>query len=292
MKKILVFGIAGFSGRAFELMIANTGVSRDFSFIGIDIDVNRAANTGLVEYIAGNAFDKKFVVDVFSRYRPEYVVNLIGIFSADTFEMYYRGNLETTRHIFDSLIELDMVGCRCLVIGSAAEYGIPSVNPVQESEALRPMNLYGITKSFQTQLATYYHRNHGLSVVVARTFNILGQGQSERLAVGSFARQIAEAEEGGEIRVGNLEAFRDYLEIAEVVKAYWFLLLFGMPGEVYNVCSGVPTKMQDVLERMIDESGKKLRVIVDPGKFKVTEVPLIYGDNGKLESLMATYKKR
>ena len=291
MKTLLVFGISGFSGRAFERMFSSLGKGRDYRLVGVDFNLRSAANTGCAEYEAGDASDIGFTDSLVQRYRPEYIANFIGTFYSDSFEGYFRPNVEVTRVIFEAILKARLSGCRCLVVGSAAEYGFPKDNPVSELDALRPMSVYGLTKVYQTELALFYTRTRGLPVVVARTFNILGNDQSDRLAIGSFARQIEKAEDGGEIRVGDIETSRDYLMIDEVVREYWILLLYGIPGEVYNVCSGVPTCIRSVLDGLIRESGKSIRVVIDVSRLKSADVRIIYGDNSKYNALLASIQK-
>ena len=121
------------------------------------------------------------------------------------------------------------------------------------------MNLYGITKLFQTQYAEYYFRNFGLPIVVARTFNTFGKGLSKYLSIGSFMAQIDAMSDGGIIRVGNINSSRDFLRIENVVGRYWELLLKGKAGEIYNICSGAPRTIRSILEDLIRESGKSLK---------------------------------
>ena len=168
--------------------------------------------------------------------RPDYKLNLIGTFRADTFEEYLRVNVDPSRLICDAIIRTNIIPEKIVLIGSAAEYGAIVSNPARETDVLRPVNFYGLTKSFQTQLAEYYFRNYGLPVVVARTFNILGKGLSKELSIGSFISQIDAMPDGGIIRVGNINSSRDFLQIEIVVKRYWELLLKGKAGEIYNIC--------------------------------------------------------
>jgi GDP-4-dehydro-6-deoxy-D-mannose reductase len=122
--------------------------------------------------------------------------------------------------------------------------------------------------------------------VVARTFNTLGKGLSKNLSIGSFMAQINATLDGGSIRVGNINTSRDFLHIANVVSRYWQLLLKGKSGEIYNICSGAPRTIRSVLEDLIRESGKSLKMEIDPSRFKEGDIDSIYGDSSKYEELV------
>jgi GDP-4-dehydro-6-deoxy-D-mannose reductase len=139
---------------------------------------------------------------------------------------------------------------------------------------------------YQTLLSGFFFRNYALPTVVARTFNILGEGLSPEVSIGNFMRQIAALPEGGVIKVGNISTTRDFLHISEVSRRYWDLLIKGGPGEVYNVCSGVPRTIRSVLEDLIRESGKMLSFETDPSLFKERDIDSIYGDSTKYDQFV------
>ena len=191
-----------------------------------------------------------------------------------------------TKKLLDTVLNLTLQKTRILLIGSAAEYGSPKKLPISELEPTRPLSMYGLSKAMQTQSsAQYYADVHGLFVLIARTFNMTGEGISAALAAGAFSRQIASAKDGDTITVGNLETERDFLAVDEVVARYVFLLEHGETGSVYNICSGKPTKMSVLLDEMIRASGKSLDVVVDPSRFRDRDVSRIYGDSSLFDAL-------
>jgi GDP-4-dehydro-6-deoxy-D-mannose reductase len=124
--------------------------------------------------------------------------------------------------------------------------------------------------------------------VVARSFNHTGPGQDTRFALPSFARQLAAMRSGvGErvLRVGNLEARRDFLDVRDVVRAYVVLLEHGRAGEVYNVCSGRAHRLRDVVDAMVGMTDAEIRVEVDPERVRPVDVPLLLGDGSRLRAL-------
>ena len=124
--------------------------------------------------------------------------------------------------------------------------------------------------------------NFRVNVIIARTFNILGNGLSPKLSIGSFVNQIKAIETEGTLTVGNLNTNRDFLDIDDVLDAYWKLLESGVPGETYNVCSGFSLSIKEVLEYLIEQSGKNIAMQIDANLLRKNDIVDFYGDNKKL----------
>jgi GDP-4-dehydro-6-deoxy-D-mannose reductase len=176
-----------------------------------------------------------------------------------------------------------------LVVGSAEEYGLvaPEDVPVKETTPLRPSSPYAVSKVAQAALARLYGPAGGMKVVLTRSFHHTGPGRGEAFAESSFARQIAEVEAGRRppvLRVGNLEAVRDYTDVRDVVRAYWELLEQGEEGEVYNVCSGRGRRIGDLLDELLRLSGARVEIKVDPARLRPSDVPVLVGDPTRLRA--------
>lgn len=178
---------------------------------------------------------------------------------------------------------------RILVVGSADAYGIfePADLPLREEQPLRPVTPYGASKAAAEVLALQAHRSAGAGVVLTRSFNHTGAGQHPSFVVPALARRIVEAEAagGGDVRVGNLSAQRDLLDVEDVARAYRALALRGDPGQAYNVCSGVPVAIEEVAQHLAELSGTELRMVVDPELVRPVDVPLVVGDSTRLRGL-------
>ena len=175
---------------------------------------------------------------------------------------------------------------RLLVVSSAEVYGVvpDDEQPIGEDRPLRPCNPYAASKA-AAEMAALQARG---PVVVARSFNHTGPGQDERFALASFARQLAEIREGhGEpvLRVGNLSARRDLLDVRDVARAYVRLMDQGEAGQVYNVCSGHAVSMSDAVEQLIALSGTGARLEVDPERVRPVDLPLLCGSGARLRAL-------
>lgn len=177
---------------------------------------------------------------------------------------------------------------RILFTSSAEVYGAqaPERFPLDESVAPHPDNPYAASKAAAEALLIGEARSFKLDVVIARAFNHIGPGQSERFVVPNFAAQLASIAEnaGGHLMVGNLDARRDFLDVRDVVAAYVALARDGVSGEIYNVCSGVARSIRDVLRDLIIAAHVPVEVREDPARMRPSDVPLFVGNNAKLRA--------
>lgn len=169
---------------------------------------------------------------------------------------------------------------KVLVVASSEVYGLigPDDLPIDEETPLRPNSPYGISKVAQDLMAQQYWFNYGLPTVRVRSFNHIGPGQSDSFVASAFARQIAEIEGGLQepvLKVGNLEAERDYTDVRDMVRAYWLALQHGEPGGVYNVGSGASYPVQDLLDVLLDLSDIEIAVEQDPERLRPSDVSRI-----------------
>jgi len=175
-----------------------------------------------------------------------------------------------------------------LNVGSSEEYGLvrPDETPITENQPLRPLSPYAVSKATQDLLGYQYHRSYGLRIVRTRAFNHSGPRQHEVFVVPAFARQIAEAEAGQRepvMHVGNLESRRDFTDVRDVVRGYWLALEHGIPGEVYNICSGQAHTIQEILDTLLSLATVPIEVQQDPRRMRPSDVPLVLGDVHKFQ---------
>lgn len=175
---------------------------------------------------------------------------------------------------------------RLLFTSSAEVYGerVPSDFPLHESLDLRPTNPYAASKAAAEAILLAESRCFGLDVVIARAFNHIGPGQSERFVVASFAAQLARIAAGGapQLLVGNLDAARDFLDVRDVVEAYLALAQDGARGVAYNVCSGGAVTIREILRELIAIAHVPVEVREDPARMRPLDVPVFVGSAEKL----------
>jgi GDP-4-dehydro-6-deoxy-D-mannose reductase len=178
---------------------------------------------------------------------------------------------------------------RFLVIGSSEEYGLVHDDelPIQETNPLRPLSPYAVSKVTQDLMGYQYFKSYGLPIIRTRAFNHEGPRRGDVFVTSNFARQIAEIEAGKRepvIFVGNLKAVRDYTDVRDIVRGYWMLLERGDVGEVYNLCSGRGWAIQEILDLLLAESRvRHFSVREDPARLRPSDVPVLIGDGSRIE---------
>ena len=178
---------------------------------------------------------------------------------------------------------------RFLAIGSSEEYGLvhPDELPIKETNPLRPLSPYAVSKVTQDMMGYQYFRSYGLPIVRTRAFNHEGPRRGDVFVTSNFARQVAEIEAGVRepvMFVGDLKPKRDYSDVRDIVRGYWSLLERGEPGEVYNLCSGRSWAIQQVLDFLLERSRvKSIAVRTDPARLRPSDVMELEGDASKIE---------
>ncbi len=209
-----------------------------------------------------------------------------------------RANYLAVDHLLDALRRF-APRARHLLVSSGAVYGRRPRDGARarESDPTAPEGIYGATKVAAERRAGLAVERDGLDVVCARPFNHTGPGRPADYAESSFARQIARAEKGQSepcVRVGNLEAIRDFSDVREVVRAYLLLLERGMRGETYNVCTGQGRSIRSLLELRCARARVPVSIVEDPALYMATppdRVALV-GDPSRLEALGWTPRVR
>ena len=195
------------------------------------------------------------------------------------------GNVLCQLNVFEALRDLELP-VRVHIAGSSEEYGLvlPEEVPTREDSPLRPLSPYGVSKVSQDLLAYQYWKSYRLHVVRTRGFNHTGPRRGEVFVTSNFARQIAEIEKGLRepiVWVGNLESIRDFTDVRDMVRAYWLALERGIPGEVYNICSGRGYSARQVLDILLGLAQVKVEVREDPARMRPSDVTLLVGDGSK-----------
>jgi len=195
-------------------------------------------------------------------------------------------NITAQLNVFEAVRQLDLLDTRIHVAGSSEEYGLVHEHelPVRESNPLRPVSPYAVSKVTQDLLAYQYFQSYGLHVVRTRAFNHTGPRRGDVFVTSSFARQIVEIELGERepvMRVGNLQAKRDFTDIRDVVKAYVLALEHCEPGSIYNIGSGTARSIKQVLDLLLGMSKLIIQVKEDPARMRPSDVPILICDSSR-----------
>lgn len=170
-----------------------------------------------------------------------------------------------------------------LVVGSATQYGAhaPAEMPLDESAEQRPASAYAATKAAQEIAALQMARTLGLRVVCTRSFSHSGVGHAASFLLPSLVARVRDLQGGAPLRIGN-DVIRDYLHVDDVVDAYLTLGEHGIPGEVYNVASGIGVSVRDLATAVVEIAGVRNPIISDPALQRAVDAPVLIGSAEKL----------
>jgi len=289
--KALITGISGFAGSYLAEFLINKG----YEVFGTFYDKSTFSNlNGFIDNIKLFENDIKNYNDlkqIIKNVQPDEIYHLAAISFIPTTlknpKITFDTNLYGTLNLYKAIIELKL-NPKILFVGSADEYGLVSEKniTIKENCPLRPMNPYSISKVSADFLSYFYFENYHFNIVRVRPFNHIGPRQSPEFVCSSFAKQIAEIERGLKepiIKVGNLEAKRDFTDVRDMVRAYWLAIQKGKSGEVYNICSGNVVSIKILLNRLLNMSKKKIKIIEDSKRLRHSDVPLLVGDPIKIK---------
>jgi GDP-4-dehydro-6-deoxy-D-mannose reductase len=192
----------------------------------------------------------------------------------------WRVNVDGTACVLEA-VRAERPGARVLFPSTCEVYGNASRIPTPEDERIAPLSPYAAGKA-AAELACVFS---GLDAVAARATNHEGPGRDDRFAVGSWTHQIArlEAEGGGTLRVGDLSAERDILDVRDVCRAYRLLLDPSVPAGTYNVASGQTVKMAEVVDLLVGLARVPVQVERDEARVRPADIPRLSGDPAKLQ---------
>ena len=296
--RVLVTGAAGFVGRwltdAFRRDgMAVTALATEPSAVVASQRPNE--QPAPIEWMFGDLRNDHYVNAVVHAARPDYVVHLAAISHLPTAAadpaLAWDINVTATARLLQALGRARDAGIgdpTVLIVGSGEQYGRHDdvEIPLVETAPLLPRTVYAATKAAQEVLALQQWRATGLRIVVARSFNHSGPGQESRFLLPALvARAVAlrSAPMGTPLLLGNTTPVRDFLHVSDVVAAYIALCQRGVPGEVYNVASGVGHSVAAIVERVLRRAHVSAPLAEDPALVRPVDVPSLVGDSRKLQ---------
>ncbi len=261
------------------------GIARNSASSRLAVEEPGVVRCDMLDYFA--------LEDVFRQHQPDVVFHLAAqAFNGTSWQ------IESSTHHANYLGTANVLRCcrtitpqaRVLLACSSAEYGDVKLEdcPLSEDRLLRPISPYGVSKVATEALGFQHFHNYGLRVYLPRLFIHVGTGHPPATAIQNFARQIAMIAQGRlepTVRVGNLTAARDFVDVRDGVRALMLLLEKGEPGRAVNICTGTAISIDEVLRTLIEISGQDVRVVHDPQLTRPSDEPLLLGDNSRIKQL-------
>ena len=289
MEKALITGITGFVGSH----LAEFLLEKNIDVFGTIRWRSRMENIDhfkkKVHLIEADIKDAHSMKDVVNSVLPDYIFHLAAqSFVPASFKSPSEAlmiNIVGTSNLLEA-VRSSNCSPVIQVAGSSEEYGLvyPDEVPIKETNPLRPMSPYGVSKVAEDLLSRQYFMSYGLKTVVTRAFNHTGPRRGEVFVTSNFAKQIVEIEKGLKppvIYVGNLKAKRDFTDVRDIVEAYWLAVNKCKHGDVYNICSENAITIEKMLEMLLSMSRQKIKVEQDPARMRPSDVEVLLGDCSK-----------
>lgn len=288
--KVLITGITGFVGSHLaDFLLGKDNIEVYGTERWRSNCVNIEHIKDKIRLIECDIRDSSSVKKVVEEVKPDYIFHLAAqsfVFTSwhapvETLTTNIIGEL----NIFEAIRELG-INPKIHIAGSSEEYGMVDKGEllIKETNTLRPLSPYAVSKVGQDLLGYQYYMSYGLNIIRTRAFNHTGPRRGEVFVCSDFAKQIARIEKGKQepvMSVGNLEAIRDFSDVRDIVKAYWLVMEKCKSGEVYNISSGRGYKISEVLEMLLALAKVNIQIRQDRNRTRPSDVPILVGDSSK-----------
>ena len=293
--RLLITGFAGFVSQHF-LDLLN---KEEPGSVVLGIDKNTAHidfsayNNLSISFENTDLLDRTAVENILDSFEPEYILHLASVSSVAQSWQTPLDSFVNNTNIFLNLVEqirLKNSKCRILSVGSSEEFGEVTENelPLTEEHPLKPASPYAVARVSQEMLSKIYADGFSLDIIMTRSFNHIGPGQKEVFVISSFAKQLVQLakENAGNntITTGNLSVIRDFVDVRDIVRAYYLLLKNGRRGEVYNICSGKGIVLKEIIIVMSELLGIKVETVVNPQLIRPNENKKVIGSYQKIKN--------
>ena len=288
--KALITGINGFAGS----YLAEALLKADHSVIGLVQPGTSLSNISAikdrlslfeVDLLAQNDLD-----NIISKISADVVFHLAGASSVkESFEQpekYFQVNVIGSLNLLASCKKA-LPRSRIILVTSGEVYGesLGSGEKTNESAPLIPKSPYAASKAAMDMLGRIFHKSAGQEIIIARPFNHIGPRQTDVFFVPAVAKQIAEIANKGKpavIDLGDIDVYRDFTDVRDMVNAYIALAQKGTPGKAYNICSGKRYLLRNIVDELIKISKTKIEIRVDPARLRKSDIKDIRVDNSLL----------
>jgi GDP-6-deoxy-D-talose 4-dehydrogenase len=271
--KILITGINGFVGKALHKALEVKGEE----IYGLDFEGN-GTNIFKVDIA-----DQDQVTECITNVSPDFIFHLAAVSRVDLNnpQEIFKTNINGTINLLSASIKLQKLP-RFLFVSSSQVYGIVDKikQPITESIPVNPVNMYGASKAAGENIVAAFHHEYDLPVVIARPFNHTGRQQAHNFIVPKLIRVFKEKK--SEIKLGNIQVNRDFLDVRDVVDAYIKIMDNFCSNEVYNISSEKDILIQEIFSLLKEITGHDPKIILDDFFLRKNEIVYALGDSSKI----------
>lgn len=274
-ERILITGGTGFTGRPLARRLRDEG--HEVLALGYDPQVSTTLQFDLCKFDSIT----RLLIDFW----PDVIVHLAGMAATQhrALDQLYSANVIGTANLFAALLNSSNRPRLIIMASSAHVYGpITSDVPLDEESPVRPSTHYSVSKHAAEEIASIYARE--LSILICRPFNYTGPGQTTEFLVPKIVQHYVERR--GEIRLGNLDLYRDLSDVDRVVEAYARLVTSSPRFNIVNICSGRAVHLSDIISIMNDLAGYSIEVVPAPELLRKDEPRTVIGSPLRLERLL------
>lgn len=283
MKKVLITGIEGFVGN----YLAGYLSSLNYNIYGTYFAIPQKPNYKTYYCDIRNYSE---VLRVIKTIKPKVIFHLAAQSSVSQGEKNIKEtfaiNTLGTLNILEAVREVK-IKPRIIYISSCEVYG-RSNKKLTENTPPNPVSFYALSKLCAEKICLYYVNQYDFDIVILRPFSHTGPGQAEYFIFPSVAKRIAEIEVGKRkpvLQVGNIKVKRDYLDVSDVIRAYYLAMKKGKSGEIYNITSGKPYTIEKCIDFLLSLSQKKIKVKVVKSLIRANDIPILTGSAKKFSTL-------
>jgi len=293
MTKILITGFSGFVSKYFIEYLEENKI--ESTVLGIDLFKSNIRedkfNYVKIYFKQIDIFDKENVEKVICDFKPDYLLHLASFSSVAFSWKNPVESFQNNTNIFLNIAEAirqNNLSTRILSIGSSEEYGNLGEEyiPLKEDYPTRPINPYAVARVSQEMISKVFVSGFNMNIIMTRSFNHIGPRQNKVFVISSFARQLCQIKlDGGKgiIETGDVSIIRDFLDVRDVVDAYFKLLMYGEVGEVYNVCSGKGITLEEIIRKMANILEIEVEIRVNKKLIRPADNKIIIGSPEKLK---------
>lgn len=275
--KILVTGATGFTGQALCRALSNSG------WMVHGLTQSGRQSMAACTLHQADLTDSHSLTRVLETIRPDQIVHLAAkafVGSSDN-AAFYTTNVIGTCNLLEASRSVGIK--RAIVVSSANVYGVPKDDSAITEEVWpAPVNHYAASKLAMEHLARTY--TSSFPVVITRPFNYTGPGQDISFLVPKLVKHFLDR--APSIELGNLDVFRDFTSIDDVVSAYLSLVASDVDSTTLNICSGTAVSLGELIACLERLSGHRIEVKSVERFSRQNEIPVLLGSNEKIKSLL------